>query len=99
MPALYRALNLAENLVDYRDGTNDQIVVLSADDWKNFIQNNVDQGIPESMFASYKKYITQDSMNIKEAVNFLKKKSPEKDEILKLLFGEENDFVIRRSLN
>jgi hypothetical protein len=74
---------------DYRDGTNDQIVVLSADDWKNFIQNNVDQGIPESMFAPYKKYITQDSMNIKEAVNFLKKKSPEKDEILKLLFGEE----------
>ena len=36
-----------------------------------------------------KAFIAQDSMNIKEAVNFLKKKSPEKDEILKLLFGEE----------
>ena len=28
-------------------------------------------------------------MNIKDAVNFLRKRSPEKDEILKLLFGED----------
>ena len=77
------------NHEDYRDGTNDQVVVLTGEDWKNFIQNNIDQGLPASMFEPYKKYITQDSMSIKEAVNFLKKKSPEKDEILKLLFGEE----------
>lgn len=74
---------------DYRDGTNDQVVVLSADDWKNFIQNSIDQGASENAFEPFKKYITQDSMNIKEAINFLKKKSPEKDQILKYLFGEE----------
>ena len=74
---------------DYRDGTNDQVVVLDAKDWKNFIQNNIEAGVPESLFEPYKKYMVQDSMNIKDAVNFLKKKSPEKDEILKLLFGEE----------
>ncbi len=74
---------------DYREGTNDQVVVLSADDWKNFIQNSIDQGASENAFEPFKKYITQDSMNIKEAINFLKKKSPEKDQILKYLFGEE----------
>ena len=77
------------NHEDYRDGTNDQVVIMDAESWKNFIQNNVAQGVPEEIFAPYKKFIAQDSMNIKEAVNFLKKKSPEKDEILKLLFGEE----------
>ncbi|WP_213195892.1 glycosyltransferase family 117 protein [Cloacibacterium caeni] len=74
---------------EYRDGTNDQVVLLSAEDWKNFIQNNVDAGVPESLFEPYKKYMVQDSMNIKDAVNFLRKRSPEKDEILKLLFGED----------
>jgi hypothetical protein len=74
---------------DYRDGSNDQVVVMSPENWKYFIQNNVEAGVPESVFEPYKKYMTQDSMNIKEAVNFLKKKSPEKDEILKFLFGED----------
>ena len=74
---------------DYRDGTNDQVVVLTAEDWKNFIQNNVNNGVPEEVFAPYKKYMVQDSMSIKDAVNFLKIKSESKNEILKLLFGEE----------
>lgn len=77
------------NHEDYRDGTNDQVVVLDAEDWKNFIQNNIDAGVPESLFEPYKKYMVQDSMSIKDAVNFLKIKSESKDEILKLLFGEE----------
>lgn len=74
---------------DYRDGSSDQVVVMSPENWKYFIQNNVEAGVPESVFEPYKKYMTQDSMNIKDAVNFLKKKSPEKDEILKLLFGQD----------
>lgn len=77
------------NHEDYRDGSNDQVVVMTPENWKYFIKNNVEAGQSESIFEPYKKYLTQDSMNIKEAVNFLKKKSPEKDEILKLLFGEE----------
>ena len=63
---------------EYRDGTNDQVVLLSAEDWKNFIQNNVDAGVPESLFEPYKKYMVQDSMNIKDAVNFLRKKKSRK---------------------
>ena len=74
---------------EYRDGSNDQVVIMNPENWKYFIENNVKGGTPESLFEPYKKYMVQDSMNIKEAVNFLKKKSPEKDEILKLLFGEE----------
>lgn len=74
---------------DYRDGTNDQVVVLNAENWKYLIQNNIEAGVPESVFEPFKKFMSQDSMNIKEAVNFLKNKSPEKDEVLKLLFGEE----------
>ena len=74
---------------DYRDGSSDQVVVMSPENWKYFIQNNVEAGVPESVFEPYKKYMTQDSMNIKDAVNFLKKKSPKKDEILKLLFGQD----------
>lgn len=74
---------------DYRDGSSDQVVVMSPENWKYFIQNNVEAGVLESVFEPYKKYMTQDSMNIKDAVNFLKKKSPEKDEILKLLFGQD----------
>ncbi len=74
---------------DYRDGTNDQVVVLNPENWKYLIQNNIEAGVPESVFEPFKKYMTQDSMNIKEAVNFLKNNSPEKSEVLKLLFGEE----------
>lgn len=77
---------------DYRDGSSDQVVVMSPENWKYFIQNNVEAGVPESVFEPYKKYMTQDSMNIKDAVNFLKKKSPEKDEVLKLLFGEDKYY-------
>ena len=77
---------------DYRDGSSDQVVVMSPENWKYFIQNNVEAGVPESVFETYKKYMTQDSMNIKDAVNFLKKKSPEKDEVLKLLFGEDKYY-------
>jgi tetratricopeptide (TPR) repeat protein len=65
---------------------------MSPENWKYFIQNNVEAGVPESVFEPYKKYMTQDSMNIKDAVNFLKKKSPEKDEVLKLLFGEDKYY-------
>lgn len=87
----YNAMPVPSSLTheDYRDGTNDQVVIMDGESWTNFIKNNVEQGVPEELFAPYKKYITQDSMNIREAMNFLKKKSPEKDEILKLLFGEE----------
>lgn len=74
---------------EYRDGTNDQVVLLSSEDWKNFIQNNVEAGVPENVFEPFKKYMVQDSMTLKEAISFLRKKSTEKDEMLKLLFGEE----------
>jgi hypothetical protein len=40
-------------------------------------------------FQSFRKYLTQDSITLKEALNFIKMKSPEKDELLKMYFGEE----------
>lgn len=77
------------NHEDYRDGSNDQIYLMSKDDWENIFANLKDAGAPEEPFAEFKKYLTQDSMTLKEAVNFIKHKSAGKDEILKMLYGEE----------
>ncbi|OWK72933.1 glycosyltransferase [Flavobacteriaceae bacterium JJC] len=73
---------------DYRDGTNDQIYLMSKEDWKNVFANLKDQGAPDTAFAGFRKFETQDSMTLKEAMNFIKVKSEDKDEILKMLFGE-----------
>jgi len=74
---------------DYRDGTNDQIYLMTPKDWENIFANLKDQGAPETAFANFRKYLTNDSMTVKEAVNFIKNKSEEKDEILKMIFGDE----------
>jgi len=76
------------NHEDYRDGTNDQIYLMSPEDWKNVFANLKDQGAPETAFAGFRKFMTQDSMTMKEAIDFIKAKSEDKDEILKMLFGE-----------
>jgi len=80
---------------DYRDGTNDQVFVMNPEIWKNIIANYTEQGYPPQVFAPFQKYMAQDSMTIKEAVNFLKTKSPEKEEIIKILFGEDNERIAK----
>lgn len=72
---------------DYRDGSNDQIYLMSKDDWQNVFANLKTQNAPESTFAGFRKFLTQDSMTMKDAMNFIKLKSDDKDQILKLLFG------------
>lgn len=74
---------------EYRDGANDQIYLMSKEDWENIFANLKDAGAPDTEFAEFRKYLTQDSMTLKEAVNFIKHQSPGKDEILKMLYGEE----------
>ena len=74
---------------DYREGTNDQIYLMSTEDWKGIFENLKEQGAPETALAGFRKFMTQDAMTMKEAVNFLKHKSADKDEILKMIFGEE----------
>ncbi len=76
------------NHEDYRDGTNDQVYLMTKKDWENVFANLKDQGAPETAFAEFRKYLTQDSMTMKEAMNFIKIKSEDKDEILKMIFGE-----------
>ncbi|MDQ0475780.1 DUF2723 domain-containing protein [Chryseobacterium sp. MDT2-18] len=73
---------------DYRDGTNDQIFLMNKKDWENIFANMKEQGAPDDVFPEFRKYLTQDSMSLKEAVNFIKMKSDDKDEILKMIFGE-----------
>jgi hypothetical protein len=73
---------------NYRDGVNDQIYMMKKDDWAGLFSMAKEQGA-ESTFAEFRKYLTQDSMTLKEAMNFIKYKSPAKDELLKLYFGEE----------
>jgi len=74
---------------DYRDGTNDQIYLMTPKDWENIFANLKDQGAPETAFANFRRYLNADSMTVKEAVNFIRTKSEEKDEILKMIFGDE----------
>ena len=74
---------------DYRDGTNDQIFLMSPEDWKNVFANIEDQGAPPETFVEFRQFLTKDSMSLKEAINFIKVKSDNKDQILKMLFGEE----------
>ena len=87
----YNAMGVPSTLTheDYREGSNDQVYMMSKDDWSNIFSNLKDQGAPDTELAQFKKYLTQDSMTLKEAVNFLKMKSPEKDEIVKMIFGDE----------
>ena len=87
----YNALGVPSTLVheDYREGSNDQIYMMSKDDWTNIFANLKDQGVPDTEFAQFRKFATQDSITLKEAISFLKMKSPEKDEIVKMIFGEE----------
>jgi hypothetical protein len=74
---------------EYRDGVNDQIYVMTKDYWQQIFDNLKEQGAPENSMAEFRKYLTQDSMTFKEAMNFLKMKSDDKDEVLKILFGDE----------
>lgn len=74
---------------DYRDGVNDQIYLMKKGDWQNIFSNLKESGAPDTAMREFQKYLVQDSMTLKEAVNFLKSKSPEKDEILKMIFGDE----------
>lgn len=74
---------------DYRDGVNDQIYLMKKNDWKNILENLQQSGAPEEIIKPFQKYLVQDSMTVKEAVDFIKMKSPEKDEVLKMIYGEE----------
>ncbi|WP_343608367.1 DUF2723 domain-containing protein [Chryseobacterium oranimense] len=77
------------NHEDYRDGVNDQIYLMKKEDWEGIFSMLKEQGAPDTQFGDFRKYLTQDSITLKEAISFLKSKSPEKDELLKMYFGEE----------
>lgn len=74
---------------DYRDGNNDQIYLMTKEDWKNIYENLKDQGASPEVFAGFKQFLTKDSMTLKEAMHFIKIKSQDKDDVLKMLFGDD----------
>lgn len=74
---------------DYRDGVNDQIYLMKKDDWEGIFSMLKEQRAPETEFAEFRKYLTQDSMTMKDAMRFIKHKSAAKDELLKMYFGED----------
>ncbi|WP_080779335.1 glycosyltransferase family 117 protein [Chryseobacterium phocaeense] len=87
----YNAAGIPSELTheDYRDGVNDQIYMMKKEDWEGVFSMLKEQGVPDTQFGAFRKYLTQDSLTLKEAVDFIKFKSPEKDELLKMYFGEE----------
>jgi len=72
----------------YKEGKNDQVYLMSRSDWSTVFDSLKAKGVSSESLSSFKKYLTQDSMTLKDALNFLKQKSDEKDIILKLIFGE-----------
>ncbi len=86
----YNSMPVPSQLIhaDYRDGTNDQIYLMGKNDWEAVFANLQDAGAPENVMAGFRKYLVQDSMTMKEAMDFLLTKSEDKDNILKMLFGE-----------
>jgi len=87
----YNAAGIPSQLTheDYREGSNDQIYMMKKEDWESVFSMLKQQGVPDTEFQAFRKYLTQDSLTLKEAINFIKFKSPEKDELLKMYFGEE----------
>lgn len=87
----YNAMPVPSSLKhnEYRDGVNDQIYLLDKEQWQSIFNNLQSQGMPETELASLRKYLTQDTMSLKEAIQFLRTKSEDKNVILKMLFGEE----------
>ncbi|WP_153392458.1 glycosyltransferase family 117 protein [Chryseobacterium vaccae] len=87
----YNAAGIPSELTheDYREGSNDQIYMMKKEDWESVFSMLKQQGVPDTEFQAFRKYLTQDSLTLKEAINFIKFKSPEKDELLKMYFGEE----------
>ncbi|KQR94613.1 glycosyltransferase [Chryseobacterium sp. Leaf180] len=73
---------------DYRDGVNDQIYLMQPGEMESVISNLRDAGMNPNDYKNLEKYIKQDSMTVKDALNFLKMESPAKDEIKKMIFGE-----------
>ncbi|MGV4413783.1 glycosyltransferase family 117 protein [Chryseobacterium sp. T1] len=88
----YNAMPVPSGLThdNYRDGTNDQIFIMSKKDWQTIFANLEQAGAPETEFAEFRKYLVQDSMSLKDAINFLKMSSENKTEILKMVFGENS---------
>jgi hypothetical protein len=87
----YNATGIPTQLTheDYMDGVNDQIYMMKKEDWEGIFSMLKEQGAPDTEFGTFRKYLTQDSLTLKDAVRFLKTKSHEKDELLKMYFGEE----------
>lgn len=87
----YNADAVPSSLVheEYREGSNDQIVIFDTETLSNVISNYTKQGYPASTFAPFQKYLVQDSMTVQEAMKFIKLKSPEKDAMIKILFGDD----------
>ncbi len=87
----YNAMPIPSSLTheEYRDGVNDQVYIMKQEDWQNLFDNLKEQGAPETEMQEFRKYLTQDSMTLKEAISFIRHKSPAKDEVLKMIFGED----------
>ncbi|MDO4763065.1 MAG: DUF2723 domain-containing protein [Flavobacteriaceae bacterium] len=83
----YNAMPVPSSLhhSEYRDGINEQIYLMDKEHWQNIFE-----GIPETELKSLRKYLTQETMTLKEAMQFIKSQSEEKKLILKMLFGEDN---------
>lgn len=75
----YTAPSLPHSLSheEYRDGVNDQIMLLNKNFWSQLFQQIPAKDLPEE-FIKFKKFATQDSLSAKEAINFLKNKDDQK---------------------
>ena len=73
---------------EYRDGSNDQVVIMNPENWKYFIENNVKGGTPRK-FLSLIKVFGSGFYEHQRSGKFLKEKITRKRRNFKTPFGEE----------
>ncbi|MEC5395532.1 glycosyltransferase family 117 protein [Bergeyella sp. RCAD1439] len=86
----YNAMPIPSSLKheEYRDGVNDQVYLISSEEWKGIFESLEERGLSPSTLEEFRKYQTQDSMTVQEALKFLKVESESKNLVLSMIFGE-----------
>lgn len=71
----YKAPGIPSSLSheEFRDGVNDQVILLNRDFWKQIFDNLPADSIPADILP-FKKYAISDTISAKEAINFLRNK-------------------------
>lgn len=73
---------------EYRDGANDELHVFSQQDWKDMFASMAQDSVAPDQLSEFIPYLTKDSMTAKEAIAFLRHKSPQKEAVTQMIYDK-----------